>query len=103
MDEKEPERTVTCDNNFIRTQSKNKRKYGPRDHWWDANMKLAYEMISDEGFEMDPRFEKRYAKNNIQQHMAVANWAEEGLPPFGKGKKNILHKETREQKRREEK
>ena len=88
MDENEPERTPTCDKNFIRTQSKNKRKYGPREHWWDANMKLAYDMISEENADVDPLFKDKYVKNDLQQHLAVANWARERLPPFGTGKKN---------------
>ena len=37
---------LACDENFIRRQASHKRPYGPRDHWWDANMKLAYETIS---------------------------------------------------------
>ena len=58
MDENELERIVTCDKNFIRTQAKNKRKYGPRDHWWDANIKLAYEMIANERSDVDSSFEQ---------------------------------------------
>ena len=90
MSENEPERAVACDKKKnIRTQSKNKRKYGPREHWWDANIKLAYEMLPSEYkiAYVESELVNNYIKNNEEQHLAVANWAEERSPPFGKGKK----------------
>ena len=89
MDEDEPERAPTCDKNYIRTQSEYKRLYGPREHWWDSNMKLAYQIISEEQGNVDFQFENEYIKNDLQQHLAVAEWAKERLPPFGTGKNNF--------------
>ena len=107
-EENDPERKPACDKDFIRTQAKQKRPYGPREHWWDANMKLAFEMISNEQnsetatfgpCETNPHFKNEYQTNNVQQHLAIANWAMDRHPPFGVGKKTLLQKEIRKEKR----
>ena len=52
MDENSPERKASCDSKFVRTKADHKRLYGPRDHWWDANMKHTFKIIStDSDFE----------------------------------------------------
>ena len=64
-------------------------------------MELAYEIISVElDFEeitKSPR--SSFVLDDIQQHKAIATWAENRLPPFGGDKKNILLKEKREETR----
>ena len=107
-EENYPERKSACDSNFIRTQAKHKRPYGPREHWWDSNMKLAFEMITAEQgsycFTTDWKaitniIGDEFQLNNIQHHLAIAAWAADRLPPFGKPKKTIYLKEERKEKR----
>ena len=110
-EENDPERKPACDKNYIRTQAKHKRMYGPREHWWDANMKLAYETITAEQesfcFTTDWTgitniIGNCYSSNNLQQHLAIASWAEDRQPPFGKGKKTIFAKEIRKENKERE-
>ena len=100
-EEDDPERKTACDRDFIRTQARHKRLYGPRGHWWDANMKLAYETISGEQDfqEITGIIGTEYKTNNKQQHRAVADWAENRFPPFGKGSRTIQMKEKRKENR----
>ena len=113
-EENDPERKPACGKDFIRTQAKHRRPYGPREHCWDANMKLAFETISAEQSsycfttdwrEMTNIIGSEYQTNNIQQHLAIAAWAtdkpsiwsrKEDTSPKGKkkgksGKRNLLH------------
>ena len=71
-------------------------------------MKLAFEMISNEQnsetatfgpYEINSHVKNEFQTNNVQQHLAIANWAMERYPPFGVGKKTLLQKEIRKEKR----
>ena len=82
--------------------------YGPREHWWEATMKLAYEMITAEQrslcFTTDWTgvtniIGDEYRKNDLQHHLAIASWAEDRQPPFGKGKKTVFVKQIRKENR----
>ena len=62
-------------------------------------MELAYKSIS-----LDPHFEEitgtrrdEYQQDNLEQHFAVALWAEERFPPFGikkEKKKNPISRDS---------
>ena len=47
MDVIEPEREVIADASLRRKAAGHKRLYGPRDHWWDDNLYLAYEIMKE--------------------------------------------------------
>ena len=61
---------------------------GPRDRWWDDNIKRAYEVISkDKDFEeIADIFPEEFQLNNVDHHGAVAVWAQARFPPFGNEK-----------------
>ena len=40
-----------------------------------------------------------YRKNDLQQHLTIASWAEDRQPPFGKGKEIVFVKQIRKENR----
>ena len=41
------EKKVCCENKYMRRKAPYTRRYGPRGHWWEDNMKSAYNIITD--------------------------------------------------------
>ena len=91
-DPSNPERKVACDNSYTRLKADHKRLYGPRDHWWDTTMELAFNTIKYEPqFErllveiMGIKFNEHFLEFDLnveEQHFATALWAEGRFPPL---------------------
>ena len=78
-------------------KSRFKRLYGPREHWWDANMKLAYDIISEENADVDLYLKTNMLRMIYNNILLLQTGRGRGSPP-SEQKKKLFYKKKLENK-----
>ena len=83
LDDEQPEKIVSCDKRNMRLKASHKRRYGPRDHWWEDNIERAYNLVMKNEYK-DFTGDEHFDKGNPEHYEIVKEAAEARVPPFGR-------------------